>query len=350
MYDMKDIESKRVILSYKSKTSEYPKPGSIIVVSEKTIVERINEINSVRDSEYAKMHKIHSKFAKIGTNVPLPTLLLQNDIELRYKVQCNCFLKVDEIIQSGNKSSILLKCKLPMFVWPEDVDVNEQYVYVKDYETEVVELVLCSDNQYLSADKPDGINTFGFYDQNLSVEGNKIWRAYSVDELNMSINVEDFVLTMGLKNFSTIIHNVEITKPVKQIVENSNDTNVNDNIDYNEIEQQLIEELTMRNIDEFNKFPNSSNTSHKKYEKFIKSHPLYEYTLRMYEGVRSLIDEFVVSKKLSQKQIEELDDNVYFELFDVMLRTQSSANTKLHHLDKIIIKMNNDDDNEQMSS
>lgn len=191
------------ILAFK-KSEAYPKPGSLISINSSIIEKHIKEIEDSRDPDDRLYCKIVPKLTSPDKSVP--SFFYSNNIEKKYDIHSDMMLKVQSLHQG--KKKMQLKCFLPMFIWPVDVEDEQKYIFFDDSDVQVVEPIQCFTDWNYSNKQPDNRHTFGIQ---VKVRDDYAWHLF-IKEKPLDENFIQGVVDMGFKEFSYI---APVTAPLQ---------------------------------------------------------------------------------------------------------------------------------------
>lgn len=259
------------ILAFERNTS-YPKKGAYILISEELIESHVKEINGLRDQMMSSHRPILTKFNQVANSKG--TFYYQTEEEQFYGAKSPISILVDEIIPpQSKKDDFLVKCYLNMIVWPDDVDVEDRFIYVNANEAQVVVPVMCSNDWHLT-DTPT--STKNEYYCPVIVNDVPLYRTYTkIADADQSLHT--FVNEFGLKEFSklAILNLGDNRKFIAKSeadteIQNSRDAIINDDV-----------EETKHALDVDGK----ESMKQDMYEEIFQSHPLARFTEAMFTHV-----------------------------------------------------------------
>lgn len=334
-----------------SRSNKFPKEGEIVAIKRKDVIDAILEIDDNRDDIDKRYQPIMSRFVVNDTQQPIKKLLIEGQLETKYNVQSDIAIRVESLIE-GPKKSILVKCRLSMIKWPDDVPITEQYIYVDSNDVDVIQCVPITHDHIISDVKPDNVNTFGFRDRILTKKMKsphyRVFRRLPQNESVTLTSLEKLVDNHTLHEYAEVVafdksdkllaRQKQLQSKQTKTTQNNSGNNVDTNrqqpqniIDAAEMQRQT-EQAVNNIIEEMNKFPNSGNMSLDQYESSIRQHPLYNVMMRSYKGIRLIINRHFTEEPMSK---EDMIDNVYFDLFDAMLRVSPNFNPiQIHEFDQ----------------
>jgi hypothetical protein len=289
-------------LTFKRRPKLFPQINDLVLVKQNELKLHLMGVNAARDADLINQYPILNKFLQQqGNNADL---FYETEIEQDFGVVGEIPLQLVDIIPSNKKEPMLAKLALTMFDFPADVDPEDRFLYYNINDLTVVEPKLCNLDIFLSEDAPDNNETFGFFDKKLDV-----YRVFQ----NAGFESEDLVpllCELGLKEYSKIIKFEPITDEDK--VE-----------DFTPPDEEF--EMPNNYLDTLDKNEIATNpmAPGKEYVDAIKSNPLYSYTKRLFIGlVNTMVQNGI---QCTPEQVNEL----YFNIFDVMLRTGVPFSTKI---------------------
>lgn len=289
-------------LTLKKDPKVFPRIKDLVGVQQEVIASHLKNVEDTRDEELNEKFVIKNRFLEQQNLTG--TQFYTTDVEREYGVDGLIPLEVIGYTEAkGAKTPMYAVCSLRMFSWPKDVDKDDQNIYLPINDLVVVHPVLCAKDYMLSEDKPDGIETFGFLDKKT-----KLYRIFERVDI-VTHDLIPLVKDLGLKEFSKII---KFDKPVDLD---------EPKIDREEEIKKLIPDEEWEDDDIVD--VEDPMAPGMEYVQMIKENPLYQYTKRLFIGF------IEVFKENGLKMEPDVVNELYFMMFDTMLRTGVPYSTKV---------------------
>lgn len=283
-------------LALVKKPQLFPIIGNLVGVPQSVIKKHLDEIEQSRDDE-AKSQKILNRFLT-QQNI-FNTLFHTTEFEKEFKCDSLVPLEIIDYNYATKSQPMTAVCSLRMFSFPDDINDSMKSIELPINYLVPVEPLLCNTEYVISYDAPDNITTFGEYIEDKGYY--KIYKAADVSTKDLVPLLKD----LGLKEYSRIIK----FDPVKDLLKMPDDHQFEDDEDDN---------ISFDDVD-----TNDPLVHGQEFIDMVKTNPLYKYSKRLYIGFVETFRDAGVT--LPPEVIHEL----YFMIFDTMLRSNISATTKI---------------------